>query len=154
VRTQVGFDFLQNETFPLSGLTGDLTSLRDLDLRLGVGQSVEVELQGAIQQYLTIQSETTSNITLQLPISTSTNDTGDYSLWIKVHIAGERGHRPALAFRFGFQLPNPPGTRHRNQHNECIRGRHRRKVLPSTGYVRRPGHWDSPIFASAIQPER
>jgi hypothetical protein len=133
IRTGVGFDFLQGDTFPLSGLSGDLTSLGDLDLRLGVGQIVEVELQGAIQQYLTIQNQTTSFVTLQLPNSNSTNDTGDYSLWTKIHIAGEHGRRPAFAFRFGFLLPNTNqargiGTNTTNVYAEGIVEKHFRQL--------------------------
>lgn len=129
LRSQAGFDFLQNETFPLSGLTGDLTSVGDLDLRLGVGQIVEVELEGAIRQYLTIESQTTSNIPLQLPSNNYTSDTGDYSLWTKIHIAGEHGHRPAFAFRFGFLLPNTNqargiGTNTTNVYAEAIAEKH------------------------------
>jgi hypothetical protein len=129
LRAQTGFDFLQDQTFPLSGLSGDLTSVGDIDLRLGVGQIAEVELQGAIQQYLSIQSQTTSSVTLSLPNPNSTNDTGDYSLWTKIHIVDEQGRRPAIAFRFGYEMPNTNqargiGTNTTNVYAEAILEKH------------------------------
>src|SRR5215469_7530815 len=55
VRAEVGFDFLQDVGFPLSGLRGDETSVGVLDLRMGVGKIVEVEVQGAIQNFLDVK---------------------------------------------------------------------------------------------------
>ena len=37
LRSEVGFDFLQDVGFPLSGLRGDETSVGVVDLRMGVG---------------------------------------------------------------------------------------------------------------------
>lgn len=106
LRAQAGFDFLQDEHFPLTGLGGDLTNVGVLDLRLGVGQIVEVQLQGAVHQFLAIKEQGTGFTTLHLHSPNSTGDAGNFSLWTKVRILGERGHHPAVAFRFGFEMPN------------------------------------------------
>ena len=100
MRAQVGFDFLQDIDFPLSGLSGDLTSVGVVDLRLGVGKMVEVQLQGAVQHFLDVKKQGASFVSL------STHDTGDFSLITKVRIFPETGRRPALAMRFGFKMPN------------------------------------------------
>lgn len=97
LRVQVGFDFLQDVAFPLSGLSGDLTSVGVVDLRMGVGKMVEVELQGAAQHFLDVKNQ---------GASFSTNDVGDFSLITKIRIFPESGHRPSLAMRFGFTMPN------------------------------------------------
>ncbi len=97
LRVQVGFDFLQDVAFPLSGLSGDLTSVGVVDLRMGVGKMVEVELQGAAQHFLDVKNQ---------GASLSTNDVGDFSLITKIRIFPESGHRPSLAMRFGFTMPN------------------------------------------------
>jgi hypothetical protein len=106
VRASTGFDFLQDQKIPFSGLQGDLTSVGVMDLRLGVGKIVEVQLQGAAKNFLSIKEQGASFTTLNLPSSNSTSDTGDFSLWTKVRIMGEGKRRPAVAFRFGFELPN------------------------------------------------
>ncbi len=106
VRTSTGFDFLQDQKIPFSGLQGDLTSVGVMDLRLGVGKIVELQLQGAARNFLSIKQQGASFTTLDLPSSNSTSDSGDFSLWTKVRIIGEGKRRPAVAFRFGFEMPN------------------------------------------------
>lgn len=106
LRAEVGFDFLQGADFPLSGLSGDLTSLGVTDLRLGVGSIVEVELEGAVQNFLDVKRQVAGGLMPVLTGMNSTHDVGDFSLWTKVRIAGEHGRRPAFAFRFGFEMPN------------------------------------------------
>ena len=106
LRAEVGFDFLQDVTYPLSGLSGDQTSVGVLTVRMGVGRLVEVQLEGAVQHFLDVKQRATGPVTPVLPASGSTHDTGDFSLSTKVRIFGETSRRPALAFRFGYQMPN------------------------------------------------
>jgi hypothetical protein len=111
MRGQLGFDFLQGIEYPLSGLGGDLTSVGDMDLRLGLGGVAEVELTGAVQQFLDVKSQGMSFVPLQLTGPNSTHDTGDYSMIAKFKVFGESGRRPAVSVRFGFILPNTNQTR-------------------------------------------
>jgi hypothetical protein len=107
LRTQLGFDFLQDVGFPLSGLRGDETSVGVLDLRMGVGKIVELEVEGAIQNFLDVKSQGTSFVpNLQLTGVNSTHDTGDFTLATKIRILKADGKRPGLAFKFGFVMPN------------------------------------------------
>src|SRR5712692_6409237 len=108
MRVQGGFDFLQDAVFPLSGLSGDLTSVGVLSLRLGIGKLVEVQLEGAAQNFLDVknQKQGASFVPVKLTGPHSTHDTGDFSLITKVRIFGETDRRPALAVRFGYQMPN------------------------------------------------
>jgi hypothetical protein len=106
VRTQIGFDFLQDVTFPLSGLSGDLTNVGVVNMRMGLGKIVEIQVQGMVQEFLSIKEQGASFIPLSLPGANSTNDVGDFSLWTKVLVFAEQGRRPAIATRFGFQMPN------------------------------------------------
>ncbi|MFZ0819330.1 MAG: hypothetical protein WAM91_04625 [Candidatus Acidiferrales bacterium] len=106
IRAQVGFDFLQDETFPLSGLNGDLTNVGVVNLRMGLGRIVEVQIQGMIQEFLSIKSQGASFVALNLPGANSTNDIGDFSMWTKIHLLDEGDHRPAFAMRFGYGMPN------------------------------------------------
>src|SRR6266404_9543690 len=75
LRSEVGFNFLQDVGFPLSGLRGDETSVGVVDLRMGVGKIVEVEVEGAIQNFLDVKSRGTSFVpNLSLTGVNSTHD--------------------------------------------------------------------------------
>jgi hypothetical protein len=107
LRSEIGFDFLQDVGFPLSGLRGDETSVAVVDLRMGVGKIVEVEVEGAIQNFLDVKSRGTSFVpNLSLTGLNSTHDTGDFTLATKVRLLKNEGKRPGIAFKFGFIMPN------------------------------------------------
>lgn len=107
LRAEAGFDFLRSIDFPLSGLSGDLTSAGVINFRLGVGKLAEVQIEGSIQDFLDIHSQGISQVSpLQLSGATSTHDTGDYSLSAKLRVFSEKGKRPGLALKAGFTLPN------------------------------------------------
>src|SRR5215813_9201154 len=107
VRTEVGFDFLQDVGFPLSGLRGDETSVGVMGLRMGVGKIAEIEVDGSLQNFLDVKSRGTSFVpNLQLTGTNSTHDTGDFTVATKVRILKNEGKRPGLAFKFGFVMPN------------------------------------------------
>ena len=111
LRASVGFDFLNDINYPASGLTGDQTNVGNLDLRLGVGRIVEVELEGVVQSFLDVKQQVPSLVMLHLTGENSTRDVGDFSLYTKILLVGESRHRPAFAFRFGFQMPNSDQAR-------------------------------------------
>jgi hypothetical protein len=58
LRTEIGFDFLQDTGFSLSGLRGDETTVGVPDLRMGAAKIVEVEV--ALQNFLDVKSQGTS----------------------------------------------------------------------------------------------
>lgn len=129
IRTQIGFDFLQDVTFPLSGLNGDLTNVGVVNTRIGLGSIVEIQVQGMMQEFLSIKQQGASFIPLNLSSADSTNDVGDFSLWTKVLVASESGRRPAFAMRFGFQMPNSNqmkglGNNATNIYSELIAEKH------------------------------
>jgi Putative MetA-pathway of phenol degradation len=111
MRAEVGFDFLQDVTFPLSGLSGDMTNISAVNIRTGIGKIVEIQVQGMIQEFLSIKQQGASFVTLNLPNSNSTHDIGDFSLFTKILLLDEEGRRPAVAFRFGFEMPNTNQTK-------------------------------------------
>lgn len=111
LRVQAGFDFLDHVSYPLSGLEGDQTNVGVLDLRLGLASTVEVELNGIVQQYLQVNQQGPSFVNLRLDGADSTNDVGDFSLYTKIHISNQTHIRPAFAFRFGFTMPNSDQSR-------------------------------------------
>jgi len=101
----VGVDFIQNAKFPLSGLTGDLTRVADIRFRQGFASNVEIEIQGALQNYLAINSQTIPP-PISLNISgNSTHDVGDFTMAAKIKLLSETSSRPAVGIKFGYMIP-------------------------------------------------
>jgi hypothetical protein len=107
IRIESGFEFLQNQKFPLSGLRGDLTKLADTRLSFGLAPNVEFQIEWALQNFLSIDGRGPSAVPLKLGANAAdTNDVGDVRLWMKMKLRNESKVAPALGFRFGVQLPN------------------------------------------------
>lgn len=112
LRAELGFEFLQDVDFPLSGLSGDLTSVGVTNLRLGLGKIAEVQLDGTIQNLLDVKKRGVSFVPdLHLSGTNSTHDIGDFSLATKIRFLSEAGPRPSLGLRFGFKMPNSKQSR-------------------------------------------
>jgi hypothetical protein len=106
VSLSVGVDFIQNAKFPLSGLTGDLTRVADIRLRQGFASNVEIQIEGSLQNYLAINSQTTPP-PIPLNISgNSTHDIGDFIVSAKIKLLSETSKRPAVGLKFGYEMPN------------------------------------------------
>lgn len=130
---QVGFDFLQDVDFPASGLSGDLTSVAVLRLRTAVGRIVELQMEAAMQDFLSVKQQVAGPIPVTLTGPNSTRDISDFTFFTKVRLFGEGKHRPALAFRFGYQMPNTNqsrgiGLNTTNIFSEIILQKHLRKL--------------------------
>lgn len=108
VRIEAGIDFFQNAKLPLSGLAGDLTRVGDIGINVGLAPNVEFQLEGVVQNFLSINSRTNpSPIPLSFaPNANSTNDVGDFRLSTKIKLRNETRRTPSLGFRFGVDLPN------------------------------------------------
>lgn len=142
LRVDLGLEFLQDVDFPLSGLSGDLTSVGVTNLRLGLGKIVEVQLDGTIQNFLDVKKRGVSFVPdLNLSGPNSAHDIGDFSLATKIRILSEQ-RRPAVGVRFGFKLPNSKqshgiGTNTLNVFGLFILQKHfgRMNVFGNTGVV-------------------
>jgi hypothetical protein len=106
LRVEAGVDFVQRATFPVSGLTGELTRAGVIGITIGLAPNVEVQVEGVAQNFLSINSHGHSAIPLNLPSALSTHDVGDFTLWTKIKLRNETAHLPSVGFRFGVQLPN------------------------------------------------
>ncbi len=112
MRIEAGIDFLQGAKYPVSGLTGDLTRVGVIGVNIGLAPNVEFQIEGVAQNFLSINSRTSSAIPLELaPGANSANDTGDFTLATKIKLRSESKRGPSLGFRFGVQLPNSNQSR-------------------------------------------
>ena len=100
-----GVDFFQDAKFPLSGIKGDLTRVGDIRIRTGLASNVEIQIEGAIQNYVAINSRTASAIPLSFT-GNSTNDFDDFTISAKIKLRNEGKTLPALGLKFGYQMPN------------------------------------------------
>ena len=107
LRIEAGVDFMQSAKFPVSGINGDLTHVGVIGVNIGMGPNVEFQIEGVVQNYVSINSRGPSAIPLNLtPGANSANDTGDFTLWAKFKLRNETDRGPSLGFRFGVGLPN------------------------------------------------
>src|SRR6185503_239595 len=97
-----------NQDFALSGLEGDLTRVGDVGIHIGVSPNVEIQIDGTVQQFLSI-NERFRPAVIPLDLGTNlvdTQDVGDFTLATKIKISREGKLLPAFGVRFGFELPN------------------------------------------------
>ena len=111
IEIAAGTDFLQNARFPVSGLRGDLTRVGDIRVRTGYAGNVEVQIEGVIQNFLAIESQS-PNPPIPLNIEpNSSNDVGDIRTTIKIKLRNETKNVPAIGYSMGFQIPNSDQAR-------------------------------------------
>ncbi len=101
----VGVDFFQDSKFRLSGIEGDLTRVGNIRIRTGLAPNVEMQIEGTIQNFVSINNRTTSNIPLRVT-GNSTNDFDDFISSVKVKLRSETKRIPAIGLKMGFQMPN------------------------------------------------
>jgi hypothetical protein len=106
VRLQVGIDFKQDAKFPASGLTGDLTRVGVVGVNVGLSPNVEFQIEGVLQNFLSIHSASANPPIPRDFTGNSTNDVGDFRLSTKIKLRAETRHAPSLGFKFGMDLPN------------------------------------------------
>ncbi len=106
IEVSAGVDFLQNVKLPLSGLKGDMTRVGDIRIRQGFAPNVEIQIEGTIQNYLAINSQSLpSPIRLNIA-GNSTHDFDDFVVSVKVKLRNETKNLPAIGMKFGYQMPN------------------------------------------------
>jgi hypothetical protein len=105
VRIGFGVEFLQDQSYSLSGLRGDLIRLGVSSIHIGVGECAEFQISGVVQDFLAI-SDRTGPVIPPTFSGDSTNDFGNLILGTKLKLFGEKGRRPAMAFKFAVELPN------------------------------------------------
>ena len=105
IRAEVGIEFLQGQRYSLSGLRGDLIRLGVAAIHVGAGEFAEFQISGVMQDSLSISGHTTPVIAPAFS-GDSTSDFGNLALGTKLKLAGEKGIRPAIAFKFAVELPN------------------------------------------------
>jgi hypothetical protein len=106
-----GVEFLQDAKFPLSGLKGDLSRVGVVRFRTGYASNVEVQVEGTLQNYLSINSiSDPTPIPLRIDGDSST-DFDDFLISVKIRLKDESKLFPGFAMKFGYQMPNTDQSR-------------------------------------------
>jgi hypothetical protein len=141
VRADIGIEFLQRQRYSLSGLQGDLTRMGVSSIHVGVGEYAEFQISGVLRDVLSVSSRTDPIIPPKFS-GNSTSDFGDLILGSKMKLAGEKGYRPAIAFKFAVELPNAKhdsglGTDQTEFYSSLLFEKHfgRAKVLADAGFA-------------------
>jgi hypothetical protein len=108
VLVEAGFDIERGATYPLSGLTGNLTRVGTLGLSFGISSIAEVQIDGGLRDQLSITArDNTAPLAHMLDVQgDSTGDFEDLRIGTKVRFVHEGPGRPAVAIRFSTRLPN------------------------------------------------
>ncbi len=105
IRTELGIEFLQRQRYALSGLQGNLIRLGVSSIHVGVGEYAEFQISGVVRDMLSVSGRT-EPVVAPTFAGDSTSDYGNLMLASKLKLAGEKGRRPAMAFKFAVELPN------------------------------------------------
>lgn len=104
---EAGVDYEKDVKFPLSGLSGDLFSVPNMGISIGLSSIAELQIDGGLYQSLTITEQVPGPLTPLLDIDgTQTSSVRDLLIGTKIRFLSEQPGRPALGFRFATRLPN------------------------------------------------
>jgi hypothetical protein len=106
VLVEAGFDYLRDVEFPVSGLTGNRLAVPTLGVSFGISSIAEIQIDGGVQQRLSITSREDAPLASLMDFSgDTTSDFLDITLATKVRLIAEEPGRPGLALRFATELP-------------------------------------------------
>lgn len=104
---EAGLDYEKDAEFRLSGLTGDLFSVPNIGVSVGLSSIAELQIDGGLYQRLTITGQEPAPLTPVLDFTGDrTTSVRDIFIGTKIRILSEQPGRPAIGFRFSTRLPN------------------------------------------------
>ena len=108
ILVEAGFDVQRGVTYPVSGLTGNLTRVGTFGLSFGVSSIAEIQIDGGIRDVLSITARNPDAPLAYMldALGESTSDFEDLRIGAKVRFAQETATRPSFAIRFSTKLPN------------------------------------------------
>jgi hypothetical protein len=103
-----GIDYQRDVYLPVSGLRGNLVTLPEFGVSLGVSSIAEIQIDWGVYQKLSITDQV-ANAPLSdvlLLDGSTTDDFGDIHIGAKVRLVSETARRPAIGSWFRTRLPN------------------------------------------------
>ncbi len=107
VLIEAGFDYQQDQRFPVSGLSGNLRSLPRFGVSVGVSSIAELQIDNVSYDTLRITGRADAPLSHFLRVSgDSTSSWSDTVVGAKSRLLSEGAVRPGIALRFATKLPN------------------------------------------------
>ena len=108
VLIEAGIDYDRDTFLPVSGLRGNLVTMPDFGVSLGVSSIAEIQIDWGVYQKLQITEQIASAPLAHLVQTDgeSTDDFGDIHIGAKVRLLSETANRPAIGSWFSTRLPN------------------------------------------------
>jgi hypothetical protein len=103
-----GLDYAHGQTYPVSGLEGNLVRVPTIGISVGISPIAEFQIDGGFYNHLTItRRNNTAPLASELTVTgNSTHDVEDAVVATKIRLVSETAGRPALGVRFATKLPN------------------------------------------------
>ena len=103
-----GLDYAHSQTFPVSGLEGNLWRVPTIGISVGISSIAELQIDGGFYNRLTItHRDATAPLASALTVTgNTTHDVEDIVIGTKIRMVSETAGRPALGVRFATKLPN------------------------------------------------
>jgi hypothetical protein len=105
IMLEAGFDWGQDETFPASGLSGNLWRMPTVGVSFGISSIAELQIDTGYQ-WLSIDERQPAPFADLVEPGDSTSAVLDVVVATKVRFVSESGGRPGFAVRFATKLPN------------------------------------------------
>jgi len=107
VLAEMGLDYGRGVSYPASGLEGHLVRVPLVGVSVGISSIAEVQIDGGLFNRLSITERNVAPLSdMVTATGDSTSSVEDWSIGMKVRLAGETASRPAFGFRFATRLPN------------------------------------------------
>jgi len=103
---EAGVTYGRDIFFPASGLRGNLLTLPSVGVSIGLGSIVELQLDGAFANRLSITHREEAPLSGQLRVDGDrTTGVDDFVIATKLRLASETQRRPAIGLRLATKLP-------------------------------------------------
>lgn len=105
---ELGADYEQDIYLPVSGLRGNVMTVPEVGISIGVSSIAEIQLDAGLYQRMKITDRQVGAPFEQVLTVTgdTTSDVEDMTIGAKIRFLSETASRPAMAFRFSTRLPN------------------------------------------------
>jgi hypothetical protein len=105
-KIDLGLSYFRSQSFPLSGLSGNLLKFGNIRFAVSLSDYVELQTDGTLLNLLEVTKRDSAFNSQITSHNTPTGDIGDFTLWTKFKILNEYRSGIGFAVRFGIQLPN------------------------------------------------
>ncbi|MSO30872.1 MAG: hypothetical protein EXQ48_08015 [Acidobacteria bacterium] len=108
VLVEAGLDYAHGESYPVSGLQGNVWRVPTIGVSVGISPIAEIQIDGGFYNRLTITNRNSAApLASALTVAgTTTHDVEDVVIGTKIRLVAEAAGRPAFGIRFATRLPN------------------------------------------------